>query len=178
LITGTNIDYSGTYNTVDIHNIPENLGTKGYINLLVNRIFLNPSSFLKMSTGSKLSALWDGDGFSVLWSNFHNPPVQRDNIYFFYKLASIGMVAMLMTALFVSIIFIYIHFNGPPKEVKVHTILLRSSLSALLLLSILHIFIEVQGRYHLMTYPLIALSLGASMNYKFLDNLSKRFTNK
>ena len=178
LITGTNIEYSGTYNTLDIHNIPENMGVKEYFNLIINRIFYNPSEFYKMSIGSKLSSLWDGDGFSVFWSNFHIPPVQRDNIYFYYKLATIGMVTMIITVLFVSITFIYNFFNVYQKEVTIHTILLRSLLLSLTLLSILHIFIEVQGRYHLMAYPLIVLSLGSSLNYKFLDNLTKHTISK
>ena len=88
------------------------------------------------------------------------------------------MVAMLVTSLFVSIFFIYNLLKGYGKVVNVSTLLLQSSSTALLLLSVLHIFIEAQGRYHLMTYPLIALSLGASINYKFPASVVKYFTNK
>jgi hypothetical protein len=161
LLMGTNLNSFGIYNEHDLKLL--SLNNQEIINVVLHRILDNPIDFFKMALGPKLLNLWGGDGFSVFWSSYHNPPISNNNIYFFYQLAGVGMITMLLIAIFTSITCLYLIFINKYEISSRDTLLLWSTMTALLCLSILQIFIEAQGRYHLITYPLIAISLGVSL---------------
>ncbi|AKX96059.1 glycosyltransferase family 39 protein [Neomoorella thermoacetica] len=161
LLYGTNIGYIGMWNPEDAalaHKLIEQYGSRAsryILGVAFSRMISNPMGLLKLMC-NKFEVMWSDDAYGAYWSTINIAPnlieIPIIRVDLLYILSQLYYVFMLCLAI-IGLIKIQKTIKIKMQRDKIYNV---SLLFVLVIIGfvILHLFIEVQSRYH---YPVVAI---------------------
>jgi 4-amino-4-deoxy-L-arabinose transferase-like glycosyltransferase len=167
-MVGTNKKYNGGYNVEDselagFYKLSHAEASKIAFNIAVERIASDFFGFIKFALTDKIKRLWGTDVQNVYWGIGKSPKktLLKDEINFAKKLNSNIYSSIFVLFLF-SLILSIIKLHVLAKHHMLYFIMIMP----MLLIAFLHLFIEVQPRYHLPFLPFMIV--GAVFSFEYL----------
>ena len=180
LMVGTNPKSNGGYSLSDFrlagyegeNKVTLKEAQKNSIKIAFHRITDNPIDFILFSTTTKIKTLWETDLLNIFWS-IGNSPKKKD-IWLAIKVGGTILEASFLMLLLTSIGYLTERLCRYKEIInrKISIDLLLLTIIPLVLLALLHIFIEVQPRYHLPFLPFLTIFSGIFIMNKY-DFLKK-----
>lgn len=172
LMVGTNKDSSGGYSESDLelagfkgdNKVNHEEASRNAIRIAKERILSDKGAFLSFALTGKVVRLWGGQSFAYRWStgNTYKPDLS-DKVYSFVK--------KLLDASYLLIILGFLSFlviTLVERKVNYISFFVGIAMFGYILL---HLFVEVQGRYHLSMYPFMLY--GAYKAVRYIENRVK-----
>ena len=152
LLFGTNRESSGGWNWADVAMLSDENKTheevmEGVKNLAISRISEDKTGFLTFALTKKIKRLWKSQNFAYFWSTAESPKSD------YLKSTVASTMDNLLDYFYAGFLLCFIlwlcsdFFRESAEKIFVLTPIYGFAL--------LHIFLEVQYRYHLFVYPLI-----------------------
>ena len=155
LLFGTNREFSGGWNMSDLimfsvedeTHLYDEEAREGMKNLAISRISEDKTGFLTFALTEKVKRLWKSQNFAYFWSTFESPKSD----YLESTVAS--TMEKLLDYFYAGFLLCFILWlcSGFFRESTEKIF----ALTPIYGFALLHIFLEVQGRYHLFVYPFI-----------------------
>lgn len=170
LLSGTNRDRSGGYSTEDLELagwkvVSDEEFKRNALEIAFERITSSPD-FIYFALTKKVKRLWSGDGNVANWSL--EPKVNYEGFVDF-RLDIAGLFpGALLVVLLVSVVIAF----GLQRKSTLRSgnqLMLSALTLSFLILAFLHIFIEVQARYHIPFYAISMIYIGV-----VFSNISSR----
>ncbi len=168
LMVGTNPKSKGGYNESDKElagikkedAVPLKQAQKNALKIAYHRIFKQPMDFIIFATTTKIKRLWETDRSSLDWSIAKSPTKKNiiQEIEVGSKILEASFLMIILTSLGYLLERLYRCKENLNSSISVNLLLL--TIVPLLLLAFLHIFIEVQPRYHLPFLPFLIVFSG------------------
>jgi hypothetical protein len=168
-LNGTNYETKGQYSSSDLilagfigtNKVSMEQAQKNAITIAITRISNDPLKFIQFALTDKINSLWGTDTHNIRWSIGESPRKEEirkqvlvgmgilDTVFFMIKVC--GLLYL------ITILFNYKYYYKEHKNILNFIIIM---VIPLLLLSVLHIFIEVQSRYHMPFMPFLIIITG------------------
>ena len=157
LLNGTNFETQGRYSDAD-GELAGYIGANATswkeadrkaIQIAISRIKADPLRFVRFALSDKIAAMWGHDTQGLYWSLHSSPDRTR-----FMESGLYLLLEQVTNAFYVACLFLFV-LAIPLVMVRCEPATVFLCAIPILMLGALHVFIEVQGRYHVVFMPFI-----------------------